>query len=123
MFSQAEDFQENIAQYKSIAINFFDQWREWNKTRTLNFCIQSFHYSDSIRKACKAEILAAILFQCCQEKSALNDERIESILDVLMLPSYQYILQNYVKTYCYEDRSEEGVQFLRILKSHGYVEK
>ena len=62
-----------------MALNFFQQWREWNKTRALNFCIQSFNHSDPIRKACKAEILAAILFQCCKEQNPLDKERIESI--------------------------------------------
>ena len=118
LLSQAKDFNQNISRYKNMALNFFQQWREWNKSRTLNFCIQSFKTSDSIRRACKAEILAAILFQCCRDDNPTDKERIQSILDVLNTKEYQYILQNYIKSYCYEDYSEEGKRFLQMLKNH-----
>ena len=120
LFSQAPDFQKNMSHYKNTALHFFHQWREWNKTRALNFCIQSFHQADAIRKACKAEILAAILYQCCKGQNTQDAERIEAILQILTQPAYEYILQNYIKTYCFEDISEEGRQFLRILKQYGY---
>lgn len=117
VFSKAGDFQSNIPRYKSLALNFFNQWREWNKDRTLQFCIKSFKESDSIRKACKAEILAAILFQSCNEDTVKNRERAEWILSVLATPQYEYILRNYVKSYCYEDQSLEGKNFLSLLKT------
>lgn len=117
LLSQVENFEKEIPRYKNIALNFFHQWREWNKNRALNFCIQSFQQADAIRKACKAEILAAILFQCCNTEDVKEKERIESILAVLNTPSYQYVLQNYLKTYYYEDRSEEGLRFYRLLKN------
>lgn len=120
LFSEQPDFQKNISRYKNIALNFFQQWREWNKNRALNFCIQSFKESDLLRKACKGELLAAILFQACHEDNLLDKNRIESILEVLNTPAHRYILQNYVKTYCYEDMGEEGVRFLRMLKNYGY---
>lgn len=118
LFSSATDFQKNIARYKSMALDFFHQWREWNKDRSLNFCIQSFNESDSIRKACKAEILAAILFQCCNDQTAKNKERAETILSALT-PSYSQVLQNYVKSYYFEDQGEEGKNFMQLLKSFG----
>lgn len=119
-FSQQKDFQDNISRYKNMALNFFNQWREWNKTRALNFCIQSFNHSDSLRKACKAEILSAILFQCCKEQSSLDKERIESILEILTMPQYEYVLQNYIKSYIFEDISDEGKVFMRMMKKYGY---
>lgn len=120
-FSHAQDFKENMSRYKNMSLNFFQQWREWNKSRALSFCIQSFHQSDSIRKACKAEILAAILYQCCRDDSAIDQERMKLILPVLTSPKYEYVLQNYIKTYCYEDQSEEGKRFMRLLKDYGYL--
>jgi len=118
--SSSPDFSNRIPHYKSIALNFFHQWREWNKDRTLNFCIQSFNDADSVRKACKAEILAAILFQRLSEDTTRERERIEYVLSVLMQPKYNYILQNYVRSYCYEDQSEEGTHFLRLLERYGF---
>jgi len=119
LFSSLPDFQAHIPRYKSLALEFFQQWREWNKDRSLNFCIQSFYQSDSIRKACKAEILAAILFQCCNDGSVKNTERAERILAVLKENRYIYLLENYVKSYCYEDQSPEGKNFIRLLQAHG----
>lgn len=121
LFSQAPDFQQNISRYKNMSLNFFQQWREWNKTRALSFCIQSFEESDSIRKACKAEILAAILYQSCKEHNPIDQERINSILPILTSPDYDYILQNYIRSYCYEDQSPEGSRFSRLLKDYGYL--
>lgn len=118
LFSTAPDFQEKIPRYKGLALDFFHKWREWNQDRSLNFCIQSFKQADSVRKACKAEILAAILFQCCQEENAKNKERVLEILSVLATPNYSHVLQNYVQVYCYEDKSEEGINFLRIVKPY-----
>jgi hypothetical protein len=119
LFSTASDFQSHIARYKNLALDFFHQWREWNKDRSLNFCIQSFNESDSIRKACKAELLTAILFQCCNDNSPKNKERAETIISTLISSNYTYVLQNYVKSYFYEDISEEGKNFARLLKSYG----
>lgn len=118
--SGAADFFNRIPHYKSFALNFFHQWREWNKDRALYFCIDSFRSADSIRKACKAEILAAILFQRLQENTAREKERIEMIISILMQPKYEYILRNYVQSYCFEDYSEEGNQFLRLLEQYGF---
>lgn len=118
--SHQADFEENIPHYKNVALNFFREWREWMKERTLRFCIQSFYEADSIRKATKAEILAAVLFQTCNNTDLMNQERIEMILNILFKPEYQYILKNYVKSYSFEDVGEEGKSFLRLLKSYGY---
>ena len=120
LFSHLDDFSENILRYKNLALSFFNEWREWNKDRALQFCIKSFQQTDSIRKACKAEILVAILFQCCGGVSPIDAERAESILHVLAAPEYEPLLQNYVQIYCYEDYSEEGQRFLKLLRDRGY---
>ncbi len=120
--SQSQDFDENLTKYKNLALNFFHQWREWNKDRALQFCTQSFQHGDPVRKVCKAEILAAILFQRCDYRNPNDEHRIESILAVLTHPDYKYILENYVRIYCYESLSEEGKNFSRLLKEYGYLD-
>jgi hypothetical protein len=110
-----------VTQFKSQSLNYFNEWREWNKDRALQFCIQSFRGGDTIRNVCKAEILAAILFQRCRLDNAADRDRIESILTVLRQPQYLHILQNYIRSYCYESKSEEGQEFMRMLKNFGYV--
>lgn len=121
LFSGEQDFSSNLSRYKNMALKFFHEWREWNRDRALNFCIQSFHHADSLRKACKAEILGAILFQSCKWDQLDDRKYIEAILDVLTIPRYEHILQNYIKSYVYEDMGEEGKNFMKLLKTYGYM--
>jgi len=111
----------SFSYYKTLALNYFHRWREWNKDRALHFCIQSFNESDTIRRASKAEILAAILFQCSGSANAADKERIATILSVLIKSPYEYILQNYLRVYYYESYTEEGKRFAQLLKEHGYL--
>lgn len=112
--------QSNHAYYKTLALNFFHRWREWNKDRALNFCIQSFKEGDVIRKASKAEILAAILFQRCDPRNAADRDRIDSILGVLLNSPYEYLLKNYLRIYYYEGNTDEGRRFAEMLKEYGF---
>jgi hypothetical protein len=110
-----------LAHYKSLSLNYFHRWREWNKDRALHYCIQSYEEGDAIRKACKAEILAAVLFQRCLSDNAADRERMELILSLLLNSPYEYILQNYLRVYYFESYTEEGKQFYAMLKEHGYA--
>jgi len=112
---------ESLSQYKSLALNFYHRWREWNKERALQFCLNSFQEADSIRKACKAEILAAILFQRCGSGQISDKARTESILAIFENSRYHYILQNYLQTYYYRSPTPEGEQFSRLLKTYGII--
>lgn len=114
---------DSLAHYKSLALNFYHRWREWNKERSLQFCLQSFKEADPIRKACKAEILAAILFQRCGAGQAADKTRIETIVPVFLNSPYQYILQNYLQTYYYRNPTPEGEQFAKLLKEQGVIKK
>ena len=110
-----------VSYYKTLALNFFTRWREWNKDRALHLCIHSYEEGDAIRKACKAEILAAILFQRCDVNNPADKERIELILNVLIKSPYEYLLQNYLRVYYYESYTEEGKRFAELLRVNGYL--
>lgn len=115
--------EQHLSSFKNMALQFFHQWREWNKNRALQFCIKSFKEGDSLRNACKAEILAAILFQRCHYKNPADKERIEIILSQLATPEFGYILDNYVKSYYFEGQSQEGKDFAELLKLYGYLKR
>lgn len=111
--------EENTITYaKTLSINFFHRWREWNKDRALYYCVRSFEKGDAIRKASKAEILAAILFQRCDLHHAKDRERIETILEVFKHSTYGYILKNYLRVYAYESNTKEGKRFAALLKEY-----
>ena len=111
--------QEFISQYKSIALEVFQQWRTWNKERILQFCIQRFQESDFLRKACHAEILSAILFQRYNGEQGRDANRVETIVNLLMNSPYEYILKNYVSVYYYDTYTDEGKRFFDLLRSVG----
>lgn len=121
MLMQLNNDEQGIAYYKTLALNFFNRWREWSKDRLLNFCIQSYEEGDVIRKACKAEILAAILFQRCNMQHSADRARIEKILAILIGSPYEYLIKNYLRIYYYENRTEEGQRFAAMLKSFEYL--
>lgn len=108
------------AYYKTLALNYFHRWREWGKERAIQYCIQRFKEGDSIRKACHAEILAAILFQRCDTANQVDRERIETILSLLIKSPYEYILRNYLNVYYYKTYTEEGKRFANLLEEYGF---
>lgn len=107
---------------KTLAVNYFNRWREWNKDRALHLCIDSFKKGDALRKASKAEILAAILFQGCQKNSAIDQQRQQDILSVLVGSKYEYVLKNYLQIYYYQSNTEEGRQFFELMKEYKVVD-
>lgn len=113
------DNSQSVAYYKTLALNYFHRWREWNKDRALNFCIQSYQDGDALRKACKAEVLAAILFQHSEAKNSADTGRIDAILSLLIGSPYEYILKNYVRIYYFESGTQEGRRFTELVKSYG----
>lgn len=123
LVSQVDTKATTTEQRKAQALDFFHQWREWNKRRALDFCIQRFHEGDAIRKACNAEILTAILFQRCNIHDTADTARIESILRVLLNSRYEYLFKNYLHTYYYQRPTEEGRRFYDLLKHYGYSMK
>lgn len=120
MMEMSRDTQA-IAYYKNLALNFFHRWREWNKDRALHLCIQSFAEGDALRKATKAEIMVAILFQRCDFNNPTDRPRIELILSKLMKSPYEYLLHNYLRVYFYEGYTEEGKRFSEMLKAYGVI--
>jgi hypothetical protein len=111
---------QSMSHYKTLALNFFHSWREWNKDRALQFCIQGYQDGDVIRRACKAEILAAILFQRCDIDGRSDRQRIESILSLLIDSPYNYILKNYLRVYYYKNQTPEGKRFADFLKEYDF---
>lgn len=109
-----------LSYYKTLALNYFHRWRDWNKERALQFCIQAYEDGDAIRKASKAEIFAAILFQRCDLDNRTDQARIEMILNLLLKSPYHYLLRNYLRVYYFDNYSEEGKRFSDFLKEYGY---
>jgi hypothetical protein len=81
------------------ALHFYNRWREWDKRRSLNFCLQSFKTANPARKATKAALLAAILFQVCDYENIDDREKANKILTILSQPEHIQVLKCYASVF------------------------
>lgn len=102
------------------ALTLYDEWIEWDKDRALDECIQRFYLANSVRKASYASMLAAVLFQACDNSNSHHVLRAEKILTILTLPDYYYILESYLKSYCIKRLTRKGNNLLKLLDDCGF---
>jgi hypothetical protein len=97
----------------------YEDWIEWDKDRALDECVQRFYLANPIRKASYASMLAAVLFQACDDTKSHHVKRAEAILNLLTLPDYYYILQSYLEVYCIKRLTRRGNNLLKLLDDCG----
>lgn len=85
--------------YQDSAMAIYKQWQEWDKDWALHQCVESFYDANPARKASKAALLAAVLFQTCHYTVPGDLQRANKILAVLAEHDYQYVLDSYLKVY------------------------
>ncbi len=100
---------------QDLSLDLFEFWREWDKDRALEECIDRFHHAEPARQYSIAALLASILFQTCTKAEAVDLERAEKILPILLQAEHSYILKSYVDTYVYGLRDERGRAFHHLL--------
>lgn len=104
--------------YQKQALQVYKDWQTWDKDRALEACVQGFYYSNKARKATKATLLAAILFQNpIQNRQDLKQA--EAILKILSLPDYNYLLKSYLKIYWQRHKTSKGKDLIALLDSCG----
>lgn len=106
---------QEIIRIQGFVMNFFEQWREWDKDRALEECIQSFYNASSPRQASKIALLAAVLAQKCRYNVPRELRRAEKILGLLLIPQYQFILESYLKVYVENNKTEVGENLMHLL--------
>lgn len=91
--------EEDLLYYKELVMAIYRQWLEWDKDWALHQCVESFYDASPARKASKASLLAAVLFQTCRYTVPEALVRANKILAVLATPGYEYVLESYLKIY------------------------
>lgn len=104
-----------MIQDKQLAMYIHNQWTQWDQDTALYECIYSFYTASPARKAAKASLLAAILFQKCNHRIDKDIERAEKILQVLTMPDYRYVLQSYIDVYAKRFRTKAGKNLMILL--------
>lgn len=107
----------DVNESEKQAMFFYEQWVEWDKNRALTFCIQSFNLIDNkARKAAKAALMAAILFQKYRFDNPDDREKADKIMKIFRHnPEYQYILKAYEEVFQYEKETDIFRNFYAFL--------
>ena len=119
LFLLTHDFSQGLPEVIADdhpALDVYRQWTQWDKSRALKYCLDSFYEADEARKASKAALLAAVLFQRCGVKNPEDVMRAKKIIKALKTPGYEYILENYVQTYHRDKRTEAGDNLLKLIE-------
>lgn len=101
------------------ALDFYQRWLRWDQDRALHDCVQSFEESTPARKASKAAVLGAVLFQHCQYYREEDGARVEKILNILTLREYRYVLESYLTIYWRRQKTIAGKNLVNLLDLHG----
>lgn len=98
----------------------YHEWLEWDKNRALYFCIQSFQPASSARRASKAAILAAIIFQRCDAEVLRDHMTAEKILNILGRPEYIELLKIYIKVFSEDRKNTQLKNLAEFLEYAGF---
>lgn len=118
---QSSNTGRDLQGYKSSALSFYQDWLQWDKDIAINECIKSFLHENTskARKASKAAILGAVLFQKCNYHSPRDLVKAEKILRILAIPDYQYILKSYIKIYWTDRQTRAGRNLVQLMDDCG----
>jgi hypothetical protein len=108
-----------LRQCMDEALYFYRQWVVWDKDRALYDCISNFEEASPARKASKAAVLGAVLFQCCRYNHPKDIERAEKILKILTLKPYRYVLESYINVYYRRSKTLPGENLVQLLDMCG----
>lgn len=100
------------------ALRLYQRWLHWDKARALTYCLDSFYQATPARKAAKAALLAALLFQRCGASDAESVERAKVIIKALHTPGYEYVLESYKKVYVDQVNNPAGQNLLKLLEKY-----
>lgn len=101
------------------AMTFVMAWKEWDKDRALSMVIENFRRANKRRRASKASILGAILFQRLDPGNRRDIERAKKIVAILRRPDYRFIISSYANIHCKKNATNEGKRFIKLLKACG----
>lgn len=109
----------DMKQCQNDAMYFYEEWLKWDKNRALTFCVQSFDRVSPARKATKAAIIAAVLFQEYDFDNLEDRERAEKFMPILTNPDYVYIIKAYVEVFQHD---RDNPLFQNLMKFVDYFE-
>lgn len=95
-------------------------WRHFDKYAALHDFIQQTELATMPRKATKAMLLAALVFQRLTSKRFSDVKVAEQILPLLLNEDLRYILESYVDIYYHRKVTKEGLRLLALIEAAGF---
>lgn len=100
------------------ALELYQRWKQWDKTRTIHLIIDAFHRADRLsRKATLASLLAGVLFQRIVPESS-DEDLAEKIIGILKIPQFEYILKSYLQHYRMGKPTQAGKRLVSLLEQY-----
>lgn len=105
------------------ALELYHRWREWDKSRALQYAFTHFPTARPARKASLAAVLGGILFQRCSAKNPDDVERAKRIIPLLKTKGYEYILDSYHAMYSQQHKTKAGKNLEELLRIYALEEE
>lgn len=80
-------------------MRFYILWKEWDKDRALEECLDGFDSMNPNRRKAKASLLGSVFFQACDPRKPKDLKRAKIIMNVLKRPEYHFVLRSYVNVF------------------------
>ncbi len=110
---------KSIFEAEKNAYVFYKHWLEWDKDTALDEAINDFNNANHERQLSKAMMLGSILIQRCRAKFKKHVDRAKKILNILILPNFQFILRNYITIFFKQSSGVVGENFISLLQQLG----
>lgn len=106
----------NIDNMLREALNIFHQWREWDKDRALNECIQAINHNEPERGISKVGIIAHVLLDNLNKKHPTKGDvhRLQTMYDVLNKAEFRFIVDAYLNVYYKKNKTAAGEKLLEL---------
>lgn len=101
------------------ALDFYDEWVEWDKNRALHFCLDDFAEASPARKASRVALMAAVMFQSCDYNDFKDKQKVAKMLPVLTLSQYDYVLKSYLKVFSVDKKNPRTKSLYNFLDNFG----
>lgn len=115
MHNRARNAKE-AAEVRNYIMNFYRAWKEWDKDRSLEDCLYDIKDPNKARRASKATLLGAILFQSCHYANPRDVVRAKKILPILTQPEFKFVLRSYISVYIRSGKGKSKERFERLLE-------
>lgn len=111
---------DQLIDIKKEAQTVFLAWRYFDKQSALQDFVQQTEQASMPRKASKAMLLMALMFQKLSPTRFGDIQIADQLIPILMQPELRYILESYIDIYYRRKVTRHGQRLLALIEAAGY---